>query len=616
MAAAPHPALAETTNNLFLQQLRMQRGYSPHRFLSELSVTPGKVLGQLPPIDGAADEDVPMPEAAGAAKDVEPKSKRAARDQAPKQQEPVAIVDWRLRFKALNPSAKPCKWLAAVKGDNTNKPQHPCNYAAVGVVEAMLRIEHGVWAERCEDDVAPPGGDTKSMNDRLKATFDVIVQRGLADCPADGAFHDARQTKITGYVILQDFATQKQWVDAVGPLAATFAYAPNFETYTGGVYAADSAAARKDHTGVIVGYSKSAWLVRNCWGPNWGMDGYCWIAFGTCGIDARPKFGVAGSAVDPDPWCKLNTAGGTAIAESRGQRHQDLVMFTVMQNTLVSLHSDAVKNHFARQWSTKKHNAGPRTDKIAVAYSATASGRRIELLHVRDDGKLQRWSTTAAATPPLHQDTAPFAGDVCGVPAYMQCKREALFVAMARTKGMAITEWHAAGNGAFTLATNQPPYADVAGDVAFTETPNGLYLVYVNKDGHLQYCRRTGGISNGMWQAPAAITGQKFGGGFSGSTPVLIQSHDGTQVDQRSYQLCIAKGGKIEHWGNSENGGGQWRRVAVFGSSVTRVLSLLHSSSGTLQAIAKLQDGSLQRYTRTLADDHKWHAGEIFGRAD
>ena len=37
-----------------------------------------------------------------------------------------------------------------------------------------------------------------------------------------------------------------------------------------------------DHAIMLVGWNdaKSAWLLKNSWGPGWGVDGFMWIAYG------------------------------------------------------------------------------------------------------------------------------------------------------------------------------------------------------------------------------------------------------------------------------------------------------------------------------------------------
>jgi len=73
------------------------------------------------------------------------------------------------------------------------------------------------------------------------------------------------------------------------PTVGVMAVHQSFLHYKGGIY---SPLGRQDpiigyHCIAIVGYDErnNAWLLRNSWGINWGMDGYCWIKYGTSEID-------------------------------------------------------------------------------------------------------------------------------------------------------------------------------------------------------------------------------------------------------------------------------------------------------------------------------------------
>jgi hypothetical protein len=67
-----------------------------------------------------------------------------------------------------------------------------------------------------------------------------------------------------------------------GPLAVAVRVTSAFQAYKSGVFN------QKDPGGVnhgvtLVGWddSKKAWLIKNSWGPGWGMSGYMWIGYGS-----------------------------------------------------------------------------------------------------------------------------------------------------------------------------------------------------------------------------------------------------------------------------------------------------------------------------------------------
>ena len=41
-----------------------------------------------------------------------------------------------------------------------------------------------------------------------------------------------------------------------------------------------------DHAVTIVGYTKDAWIIKNSWGPHWGVGGYLYLERGknACGV--------------------------------------------------------------------------------------------------------------------------------------------------------------------------------------------------------------------------------------------------------------------------------------------------------------------------------------------
>jgi len=75
---------------------------------------------------------------------------------------------------------------------------------------------------------------------------------------------------------------------------------PIFHNYTGGIIDSTACGIATDHAVQIVGYDTDEasgleyWLVRNSWGPDWGLDGFVKIAItegdGICAINHRPLY--------------------------------------------------------------------------------------------------------------------------------------------------------------------------------------------------------------------------------------------------------------------------------------------------------------------------------------
>ena len=60
----------------------------------------------------------------------------------------------------------------------------------------------------------------------------------------------------------------------------------NMDNYQGGVFTADMCSNDIDHAVTIVGYTNDAWIIKNSWGHDWGVDGYLYLERGknACGL--------------------------------------------------------------------------------------------------------------------------------------------------------------------------------------------------------------------------------------------------------------------------------------------------------------------------------------------
>jgi uncharacterized protein YdeI (BOF family) len=73
------------------------------------------------------------------------------------------------------------------------------------------------------------------------------------------------------------------------------------------------------HALCVIGYddTQQAWLCKNSWGTGWGMGGYCYIAYGQCGIDAQ-MWGINGLT---NVYPFFPAAGTPASCIYEGQAH-------------------------------------------------------------------------------------------------------------------------------------------------------------------------------------------------------------------------------------------------------------------------------------------------------
>ena len=65
-----------------------------------------------------------------------------------------------------------------------------------------------------------------------------------------------------------------------------------FQAYTGGVFNHPTTSTQIDHAINLVGWddAKGAWLLKNSWGPRWGINGFMWIKYGTALVGTTPAW--------------------------------------------------------------------------------------------------------------------------------------------------------------------------------------------------------------------------------------------------------------------------------------------------------------------------------------
>lgn len=89
---------------------------------------------------------------------------------------------------------------------------------------------------------------------------------------------------------------------SIGPISVAFsADHASFIFYWSGIYSdPDCSTTDLDHSVTVVGYDslgpgQDYYIVKNSWGPTWGLDGYFWIARNknnTCGIATMASYPI------------------------------------------------------------------------------------------------------------------------------------------------------------------------------------------------------------------------------------------------------------------------------------------------------------------------------------
>ena len=533
-----------------------------------------------------------------------------------------SAVDWRNRWG--------WNWLTQIKD------QGPCEscwvFSAVGTVEAMVRIEHGYWSLRSEGDVHDGLGVSCGQTGGPATAFDWMKTNGVAD-PGCRPY-ETTNTPVTpskdrsgrtvrlddGYVSLNTVAAQKTWIDQVGPISACFSCYYDWEAFgfshQTGVYTCNpSSGLAGGHCIVIVGYddARQAWLIRNSWGDGWGMagsPGYIWMGYGQADIDAYTKYGIANSAINPDPLTKRRLHNGSFIESGDGTLNRNFEVWAAEVGNAI--------RHFWRdgstlQWAVAETQANDCASTPAV--TATTYNRNFEMVYRTTSNRLHhRYYDQSTAK----WDDGPIFGpsNVAGRPSFIQSQNAApgiedagapdAFEVVVPLANQTLAHWtRNNSNGQWSQSATFGSSVLYGGATLVQRFDRGLDYVYVNENGSMQRCYK--GFGQTQWVAE-----EKFGSGVK-SSPVMIRSQFGTvnEASPGNYELCVAVGGQIQHWWTPGDAVANWQKDQIFGSNVLEVLGLIEGSFGfDLELVALLNDGSLQHFYRAGTT---WYPGPVFG---
>jgi hypothetical protein len=524
-------------------------------------------------------------------------------------------VDWRNRWG--------WPWITSIRDQNG------CNacwaFAATALVESMVRIEHAVWCARSEGDVHKGMGAKCADLGNSAAALNWITSHGIADpdcfpwttaniAYAPTADRNGRTVKIPSFTAIGSLQDQKAWLDGVGPIVTFFNVWTDFWAYGTGVYHKQATIGGKPnkkeggHYMLVVGYddANSCWIVKNSWNTGWGEGGYCRIGYGECDIDTYAKMGLKGT--NPDPWTKRRMHGGNMIESGNGALHRNFEMLATANGTQI------------RHWWRDNSAAGFPWHQGVIfgndaaccpTLTATTFNRNFESVHLTTNKRLHHWYFDQAQGKWL--DGGVFGPlDAAGVPGFIQGNYNAPgnFEVVVRTADQKLNHWWRDGGGwhnGVRFGSNVSHSGPTLLQSHYGAKGN-FELVCVLANGQMQHWWRDN--DHGMvWNASAL-----FGSGVS-SAPCMIEGQygAGNEKSYGNFELCVAVGGKVQHWWRANYSDMKWRNSATFGHDVSSVVSLVEGSYGfNLELIVLRTDKKLQHYWR---DGAGWHEGPIIGAA-
>ncbi|MGD9402851.1 MAG: FG-GAP-like repeat-containing protein, partial [bacterium] len=189
-------------------------------------------------------------------------------------------------------------------------------FCTVGAFESLLLIETGVEHDLSEQQILVCNKDGYGCRGGwMRSAYNVLMSPGAVSeecmpymaCDTLPCTQDSCEVvdHLDCYAeIPNDINILKQKVYE-HPVSTGLTIFDDFFSYTGGCYEHDGSM-ECDHCVMIVGWAdtacggEGAWICKNSWGENWGIDGYFYIKYGSCGIGG---------------WSHEIFYGGTAVHE-------------------------------------------------------------------------------------------------------------------------------------------------------------------------------------------------------------------------------------------------------------------------------------------------------------
>nr|BAG74346.1 silicatein-G1 [Ephydatia fluviatilis] len=187
-------------------------------------------------------------------------------------------------------------------------------FSTVGALEGMNALGKGSLVKLSEQNVVDcsgPYGNHGCTCGSVINTYLYIIDNGGIDTASSYPYKSKQYyckfstsnvgAKATGFVLISS-GSESDLMSAVataGPVAVHVdANSYAFQFYSDGILdVVYCSSTNLSHTVLVVGYgtykNKDYWLIKNSWGPNWGINGYAMMArnrYNQCGIATAASF--------------------------------------------------------------------------------------------------------------------------------------------------------------------------------------------------------------------------------------------------------------------------------------------------------------------------------------
>jgi len=172
-------------------------------------------------------------------------------------------------------------------------------FAAVGAYEGSYLLRNNDASpdtlNTSEQDIVSCSGAGSCCGGYWEGALTYIITTGIAteasyrygavDCGCDNSVARPYRATAWGYVEqsggIPSVNQLKQALCDHGPLSVGVFVSDLFQAYTDGVFNEHDTSDDINHGVTLVGWddSKGAWLIKNSWGTDWGINGYMWIAY-------------------------------------------------------------------------------------------------------------------------------------------------------------------------------------------------------------------------------------------------------------------------------------------------------------------------------------------------